>query len=69
MSEGGKRCPQKRGYPTQLIAFKALAAMRRKGRDEKRVYRCPHCRRWHTTRRPLRMPLTGPWPEAPAGIA
>ena len=60
MPEPGKQCPSKRRYPSQLIAFQALAAMRQKGRNEKRVYRCNHCRGWHTTRRPRRWP-EGQW--------
>jgi hypothetical protein len=69
MSRGGKRCTDKRAYPTQIAAFKSLGAMRSKGRAERRIYRCQHCRAWHLTCAPLRLPPVGPWPEAPAGIA
>lgn len=64
--QGG--CHGKRAYSGPLPAFKALGSARAAGRDEKRAYRCNHCRHWHLTRAPLRM-TTGPWPDAPAGLA
>jgi len=60
----------KRGYPGQLGAFMAIAEMRAKERPgHLRSYRCNHCRCWHLTSVPLRMPAHGPWPNAPAGLA
>lgn len=65
----GKRCSDKQSYPDQLVAFKALSHCRRKGRNEKRAYRCSHCRGWHLTRALPRLRVGGTWPGAPAGIA
>lgn len=50
----GKRCPDKTRYPDKLPALMALSHMRSKGRGEKRVYHCRHCRGWHLTRQPYR---------------
>lgn len=57
----GKRCPRKTRYPDKLSALMALSHMRAKGRSEKRIYRCQHCRGYHTTGRPMQARIKG-WP-------
>jgi hypothetical protein len=36
-------------YRTEIDAKLAIAGFAAKGRDEARAYRCPECRKWHTT--------------------
>jgi len=46
-----KRC-KKRGYKTRVDALLALVSTQRSksnNREEKDVYQCPYCRRWHLT--------------------
>jgi hypothetical protein len=37
----------KTGYGSERLAQLALSTARESGRDEKRAYQCPTCRRWH----------------------
>jgi hypothetical protein len=41
------------GYENATSAENALVWLRRKGRDEQRVYRCGRCGYWHLTSIPL----------------
>lgn len=34
---------------SEIAAKLALAEARNRDRDEKRAYRCEHCRKWHLT--------------------
>ena len=43
----------KRRYRDRIDAAMVLARLGWKGRDERRVYRCPTCRGWHITSLPL----------------
>ena len=45
-------CGSKVRYPVRLGALIALSNTARAGRDEQRVYRCPHCKGWHLTSQP-----------------
>jgi len=48
-------CARKRTYPSQAKAEAEIArAIRtlRGGPIPVRAYLCPHCRRWHTTKKP-----------------
>lgn len=37
------------GYATEKFATVALRAVQEQGREEKRIYHCPQCGRWHLT--------------------
>ena len=48
------RYRDKLGAMIAVASTQAAAARGVKGRDETRVYRCPHCHGWHTTSQPKR---------------
>lgn len=48
--KGGFGWREKRGYPNQKAAERALAALTPRGH----VYECPHCGQWHLTTLPDR---------------
>ncbi len=43
-----RRCVKVR-FRTELDAKIALAAVLRRDKGEKRIYRCPRCKGWHLT--------------------
>lgn len=49
------KCPvtEKWGYDTKYFAEKIiLANLKKKSRQENRVYKCEHCGKWHLTHKP-----------------
>jgi len=50
----GKRCPDKRRYPSIVDALAALVGQLRKRVGVCRCYKCSHCDGWHLTAQPRR---------------
>lgn len=40
---------KKRGYKNEAAARSALQRLAKKGRPERRMYRCRRCKKWHLT--------------------
>jgi rubrerythrin len=45
----GRPCRRKVKYPDQAAAFRAAMKVRRSGKGEQDIYRCPTCGHFHTT--------------------